>query len=243
MINPEITEAQFTQTIFNEVELAKASVPFPRTSDIDLVWAVSSTGTVYEPAELGPDHPYTGIAFDKDIVDEGVSIVRDVTALRLDKSVRRLAPSDFADAGPSLLYNGEHEGMPGNKFPMQVAHFEQYSREPGFGVPLSNVIIGDIDDVNTHAQVRQVATLLHEQRGQEGPNFDKIAAVCGIGHGIRVGRYITHLRRLMPKETQIVPAFVSHGEEREDRIAALEAGKAWQYYNKGDLALDSAFFQ
>jgi hypothetical protein len=99
--------------------------------------------------------------------------------------------------------------------------------------------MGHIEEPNTPAQVRQLAEML-----QDDDSLRHFAAVCGIGHSVRVGRYIQHARTtlgLMPEGTRVTPAFVEQGD-RDDRIATLETTKAIHYLEKGDLSLDSAFF-
>lgn len=86
---------QLTQTIFAEVEQAKHGGPFIVRSDVNLVWAVSSTGTVTEPAELGQENPYTGVLFDRDIVDESVRISTRCYSLARRQSNRRCDTSRY----------------------------------------------------------------------------------------------------------------------------------------------------
>lgn len=157
--------------------------------------------------------------------------------MRVDKAIDDVTLRDIETYGPAMLYNGERPGLPNGKWPKQNEHFEELVSGPEFPIPRSNIIIGKIDEANTRAQVRQLAGLLHNN-----PEMKNLVATCGIGHSIRVGRYVEHDRHLMPIETSILPAFVSQGEDREDRIARLETGKAIQYWQMGHLAAKSAFF-
>ncbi|HEY5695250.1 MAG TPA: hypothetical protein VIQ80_00220 [Candidatus Saccharimonadales bacterium] len=230
-------ERAFVHNALNELyELHER--PFEATPDIDIVWAVSSVGTVKEAADLGPDNPYSGELWDLGIVDNSVRVVREVTALRLNKPVEEITPEDIEAAGPTLLYNGETPGLPHSKFPQQNKHFEELVSEPGFPIPRSKIVIGELDDANTVAQVRQIADHLHEQG-----DMRKIAVVCGLPHATRVGRYIEHHRGLFPGDTAFVAAPVGQGDlKRQSSIAALELRKARNYRAKGHLAVRSAFF-
>lgn len=242
MLRPSYSAEAFERTTREEVLLAKRLAPLvitPDHVDIGLVWGVSSTGTVYEAANLGPDNPYSGIVFDRAIVDEGARIVRDITALRTGKYPEDIKPIDIERHGPSLLYNGEYPGMDGGKFPNQIPHFEDYVETEGFMVPRSNIVVGWIEQPNTPDQVRQLAGVLREDE-----NLQHFAAVCGVGHSVRVGRYIQHARKelgIISEDICITAAFVAQAD-RDTHIAALETRKAMTYLEKGDLSIESAFF-
>lgn len=232
-------ERKFVHSVVEELWAAKESLPFKPTPDVDLVWVVSSVGTVKEPADLGPDSPYTGALFDRGVVDEGVRVVREVTALRAGKPVEDVTPDDIEASGPTLLYNGESPGLPHSKFPNQNRHFRELTEEEGFPIPRSKIIVGDIDEANTPAQVRQIAEYL------EGRDVAvrKVAVVCGLPHITRVGRYVERHKALLPEGISLVVDPVPQEEgNKETEIATLEVKKARQYLKKGDLAVRSVFF-
>ena len=252
--NPDVpSKREFISRAIKELWEAREE-PSELTDDIDLVWAVSSTGTVEEPAyiknpETGEliDSPYNGVLFDKEIVDNAISTVVEVTALRLGKDVSEVTREDVAAHGPTLLYNGETPGLPNSKFPNQIKHFKKYlkklSKDPKFPIPRHKVVAGKIDDANTVAQVRQLSGYLHGQSEKSHP-VRRMAVVSGLGHSIRVGRYLQQHMDSLPEDLDITPVFVmqddEEGHQRESKIVALELKKALVYRKLGHLAETSA---
>jgi hypothetical protein len=240
MIDPKDygSERTFVRDALNELYKFNA-IPFVSTADIDLVWSVSSMSTVKEPGNVSPDSPYSGnILWDRDLVDNAVRIVREVTALRLGKSVEKVNTGDIEASGPTLLYNGATPDLPNTNFPKQNQHFEELVSEPDFPIPRSKIVIGKLEGISTPFQVRQIARYLREQ-----PNLHKVVVVCGLPHTIRLGRYIEHFIDQFPGDVSFVAAPVEQGDYlTQSAIVALEIQKAIAYKNKGDLAVKSIFF-
>ncbi|QQS65310.1 hypothetical protein IPO96_02030 [Candidatus Saccharibacteria bacterium] len=212
------------------------------TPDIDVVWALSTPGTVKEPAsfpEGEKDNPYEGTMFNKGTIVRSVEIVLEVTALRLGKPVSGVTREDVALHGPTLYYNGESEQNPGTRFPQQNQHFLELSQQQDFPIPPEKVVICPIIEVNTPGQVKQLAEYLTGKL----PDTRKVAVVHGVPHAARTGRYLEKYKGDFPESTTMVPFLVDQNEKgNQSRLAVLEAGKAAIYGAKGDLDARSSFF-
>lgn len=215
----------------------------PITEDIDLVWAISAPGTVKDVANFPEgmrNNPYQGTKFNEGIVNRSVEIVLEVTALRLGKEVEDVTKDDIKEHGPILFYNGESEAnVQKGSFPLQNEHFKELVEREDFPVPLEKIVIGELEKANTPGQVEQISELL-----THFPKVRKIAAVCGIPHTVRVGRYIEHYSDRLPEGIEVA-SFPVHLNETdvESKLVALEIGKAAIYAEKGDLSRNSSFFK
>ncbi|QQS18937.1 hypothetical protein IPL68_02665 [Candidatus Saccharibacteria bacterium] len=217
--------------------------PTEPTEDIDLVWALSAPGTVKTPAqfEQEPENPYNGESFNVGIVNHAVSVVLKVTALRTGKTVEEVTKDDIINRGPKLLYNGESLKTKGTRFSSQNEDFLELCRHVDFPIPFQNIIIGEIAEAHTPAQVKQLAELLRRDDGVPPPR--KVAVVCGIPHMVRTGRYLQHFRTLFSDGTSFVPSVIPQGsKEKMSKLTALEVRKALFYAAVGHLDPSSIFF-
>lgn len=73
--------------VLEELWYTREHLPFKPSADIDMVWVFSAPGTVNDEPNAGP---YKDRLFNLDLINEGVRIVQEVTALRLHKSVNEI---------------------------------------------------------------------------------------------------------------------------------------------------------
>jgi len=218
--------------VLEELWDTRESLPFQPSANIDMVWVFSAPGTVSDEPNAGP---YRGKLFNLELIEEGIRIGREVTALRLGKPVDDVTKEDIEAVGPVLFYNGERQ-IKGHKYP-QNEHLEALIAEPDFAFPESKVLIDDIDEANTPGQVKQLA----ERLGSQPKHFTNIAVVSAFQHSPRVGRYLEKYKGLFLKEVRFYNAATAQ-THNESAIAGLEARKVLGYYRAGHLAAHSAFY-
>lgn len=217
--------------VIEELWATRETLPLQPTADIDLVWVVSTPGTVKELPDIPPyDAALTNLA----LIKEGIGIVSAVTGLRLDKPANDINGADIDAAGPILLYNGESAAA-GDKY-AQNEHLRELAAQPGFLIPPSKLVVADIEEINTPGQIKQLAGFVEGSQGK----IRKIAVVSGYQHSVRVGRYLEHHRELFPEGVEFVNAAVGLSDN-ESAIAAVEARKVLRYYRAGHLARNSYF--
>lgn len=116
------------------------------SADVDIVWAVSQPGTVFDVPKCGV---YKGLLNDLMVVKSGIDVVKKVTALRLG-----IADIDVTEEvslfGPLLYYNGEDLNTPGYNY-LQNSDFELGLYSGAFPIPHSNVVIDSIEAMGTHS--------------------------------------------------------------------------------------------
>lgn len=209
---------------------------FLPTTDIDMVWVLSAPGTAFEESK---DGAYSGASFDRMNIDRGVQIVIEVTALRLNKDVERVTREDVQNSGPVLFYNGE-DANTNRVMYLQNEAFRELVNDPEFPIPPTNIIIDSIPTISTAPQVKGMAEYLNKMENLPR----KIATVSLFPHGPRVGRYIKHYQDSFPDGVEFVNAPVSVKEvmgEKAIGTVMREVRKVPLYFDKGDLASDSAF--
>lgn len=218
--------------VLEELWYTREHLPFKPSADIDMVWVFSAPGTVNDEPNAGP---YKDRLFNLDLINEGVRIVQEVTALRLHKSVNEITKLEIESDGPVLFYNGERASK-GHNYP-QNEHFEALVADPNFPLPVSKVLIDDIEEVNTPGQIKQLAERLENKSEQ----FSNIAVVSAVQHSLRVGRYLEKYKDLFSDKVYFYNA-ASAQTHNESAIAGLEARKVLGYYRAGHLAAHSMFY-
>lgn len=221
--------SELVHTVVDELRELKQRPPFEPTADIDMVWVISQPGTAKSPSE---DGIYKGISSDRKVIDYGVQLVIQITALRLGKNIAEITQDDIESNGPTLFYNGEDKDTENSAY-MQNEDFEKLVLEPGFPIPRSKIVIDHIPRLGTHTQVQEFASFLHKSNPPE-----KVAVVSMIHHSRRVGRYLSHYWHLFPEGVTLVNAPVAE-THKPVGTTFREVGKIVKYAEKGDLAKDS----
>ncbi|MBI4064902.1 hypothetical protein HY409_00830 [Candidatus Gottesmanbacteria bacterium] len=221
---------ELVRNVIHEIRDAYERPPFTPTPDIDLVWVVSLPGTVFTPSD---DGMYRGRVADREIVDAGVHIVLQITALCLHKNPEEISKEDVERAGPTFFYNGEDKT---NGRYAQIEDFEVLVATTEFPIPQAKVSIRHLtDESNTPGQVKNIAQFL-----RQNPQFKNIAVVARVHHQRRVARYLKHYIQLFPPDVNLLDASVP---ETQDIVGTTlrEARRIVKYAKKGDLAEEPYF--
>jgi hypothetical protein len=234
-LNPGYSPA-LTHQIVTEMQALRDATPFEATTDIDTVWVLSAPGTYYQEAT---DGVYTG-PFDRNNIEVGIHVVRDVTALRLGKDEAVVTEDDVAEYGPLFYYNGESASTPGNKYP-QNQDLERAIARGDFPLPASRVLIRDILTANTPGQIIDMAAYCRAQAESPDGQVPHHVAIVGLSpHLPRVGRYLEKYRDDYPDgiDFRRVPVPV---EKHGVGAAVRETKRIMQYLAAGHLAATSLF--
>ncbi len=181
--NPTLTpERQWARQVIKEYREHKNPPP---STDIDLVWVLAGH-FVYEP-DLSPDFDngfpqlYQTIFAQEEVerINLGIELVRQITAMRLNKNVSEVTKADIAKHGPIFLYNGRLD---------QNENLHKASQNPSFPIPPEKLRIEKIADDfdpknnNTYTQFQRFPQdLLGNSR--------KIAVVSSLYHLPRIARH------------------------------------------------------
>ncbi|HJY98680.1 MAG TPA: hypothetical protein VJ227_03130 [Patescibacteria group bacterium] len=206
-------------------EIREARPPHP-AKDIDIVWVLSAPGTIKEPSG---DGIYNGEIANWVSIQAGISLVRKITALRLDKKPEEVTKKEIEVFGPALYYNGEDRNTQNVKY-LQNEALKEAIKDSNFPLPESKVVIDHIDTIGTPAQVQGMARFLRST-GFEG----KVAVVSMIHHSRRLARYLRHYGDLMPDNVQFVNAYIPETVNSLGKTLR-EVRKIVKYTQKGDLA-------
>lgn len=222
-------QRDLVRSIISELRQKKEQKAFQPTPDIDMVWVVSLPGTVSTPSD---DGIYQGRMADKEIVDAGVDLVTQITAMRLHKPVKDVSKDDIAQSGPTFFYNGEDRTH--GKY-AQNEDLQRLVDTPEFPIPPGKVTIRNIEEMNTVGQVKNIAEFLHQN-----PQFKKIAVVARVHHQRRVARYLEQLRGLLPQDVELLDASVPETQKHVGSTLR-EVRKIVRYAKKGDLTEEPYF--
>lgn len=223
---PRRESRQLEHTVLDELRAHKEK-PFVPTPDIDMVWVVSQPGTALKPSS---DGIYKGVSTDRKVIDYGIDLIKEITALRLGKDVSEVTRYDIESSGPVLFYNGEDNTTENSAYP-QNEDLETLAQEPDFPIPRSKIVIQHIPKLGTHTQVQELASYLQLQHGPPR----KIAVVSMGPHSPRVSRYLQHYKDLLPKDVKLVNAPVFEADKPVGKLFR-EIGKIVKYAEKGDLS-------
>lgn len=221
---------ELARNVIHELRDAYERPPFAPTPEIDLVWVVSLPGTVFTPSE---DGIYAGRLADREIVDAGVYMVLQITALRLHKNPEEISKEDVEQVGPIFFYNGEDKT---NGRYAQIEDLKTLVATAEFPIPQAKVTVRHLtDESNTPGQVKNIAKFLHQN-----PQFKKIAVVARVHHQRRVARYLKHFIQLFPPDVQLIDASVP---ETQNIVGTTlrEVRKIVEYAKRGDLAEEPYF--
>ena len=219
------------------IEQEKSEV-FKITPDIDIVWVLSQPGTYLTPPENGP---YKGINLNKKVIDCGVDLVKQITSLKLKQNGEKnfsdnISKLDIINNGPILFYNGEDKNLEGFQY-TQNEDFEQVINSNEFPLPKEKIIIDNIDQKNTPAQVSSFMNFFKNY-----PDIHKVLVISSLSHSRRVGRYLEDFRIKHPdlflSNIEFIGVFVSE-DENKFGITLNEMRKIKRYYQKGDLSENS----
>lgn len=224
-------QRELVKTVIQELRQKKEQVPLQPTSNIDMVWVVSLPGTVLTPSQ---DGIYKGELADREVVFAGADLVRQITALRLNKKAEEITKEDVAENGPLLYYNGEN--LKTGKY-AQNEDLAKLVATPEFPIPESKVKIMDIAENNTPGQVKQLAEFLHDDNNAA---IRKIAVVGSSPHQRRTARYITHHRNLFPDNITFLDASVPPTTHQVGKTLR-EVRKIPLYFEKGHLVKEPEF--
>lgn len=209
--------------VIGEMRKAEEGPPFTPTPDIEMVWVVSLPGTVFTPPQ---DGIYAGRLADREIVDAGADLVRQITALRLNKHPEEVSKADIGQAGPTFFYNGEDKT---NGRYAQIEDLGALVATPEFPIPQAKVTIRHLTEPNTPGQVKNIAEFL-----RQNPHYKKVAVVARVHHQRRVARYLEKYKQFFPPDVQLVDISVP---ETQDQVGATlrEVRKIIEYTKRGDL--------
>lgn len=205
--------------------------PFCPTPDIGVVWVLSAPGTV---KEISQDGSYAGVSSDLTNVEYGLDLVRQITALRLQKPVEEVTKEDIGSRGPLFYYNGEDGDTESTRYP-QNQHLAELAATPEFPIPESRIFIDHIKVAHTPAQVESIAHYLEEH-----PEIKKVAVVSIGAHSARVGRYLEHYKSILPESVDFInaPAAQTHNPVG---TTLREIHKIQQYQAMNHLSENSYF--
>lgn len=218
--------SELVHKVVDELRELKEAPPFEPTADIDMVWVISQPGTAKSPSE---DGIYKGVSSDRKVIDYGVELVRQITALRLGKNVAEVTREDVESSGPVLFYNGEDKDTENWAY-TQNEDFEEITQDPGFPIPRSKIVIGHIPQLGTPTQVEGFANYLQHIQLPE-----KVAVVSMIHHSRRVSRYLNHYWHLFPEGVTLLNAPVAETHKLVG-TTLREVRKIADYAQKGDLS-------
>lgn len=221
---------RYLHEVVNELRRDKES-PFVPTADIGMVWVLSAPGTALE---ISTDGAYAGSSSDLANINHGIDIVKQITALRVDKEAQDVTKDDIAAYGPILYYNGEDESTADQHY-KQNEHLALLASDPEFPIPTSNLVIDHIDRANTPAQVEGIARYL-----ADCDYHGKIATVSIGAHSARVGRYLDHYKSILPEDVQFLNAAAIQ-TNNPIGTGLREVKKVGEYTEKGFMSPESVF--
>ncbi|OGD94982.1 hypothetical protein A3A48_01540 [Candidatus Curtissbacteria bacterium RIFCSPLOWO2_01_FULL_37_9] len=160
------------------------------TVDIDMVWVFSGHSTYDEQLHPSPHaYPITDYTElfrkeDRQRIERGIRLVREITALRLKKPEEEVTEDNIKNAGPIFLYNGT--GRQNHVLREAIANGK-------IALPRDNIIISEISpefdptpqDANTKTQFEEFPADLLQQVVDKK---HKIAAVSHLYHLLRIRR-------------------------------------------------------
>lgn len=162
----------------------------PITEDIDIVWPISGRGNYSgQPTEYLLHNPEFASSElfridDRDQTNFAAQLVKQITALRLNKDIADITPEDIIGHGPVLLYNGTN---------VQNEQLKKAIDSSSFPLPKEAVRIeklsetDDPKDANTRTQFERFPQELLEDLISSG---HKIALVQARWHLPRIARTI-----------------------------------------------------
>ncbi|OGD90161.1 hypothetical protein A2W45_00520 [Candidatus Curtissbacteria bacterium RIFCSPHIGHO2_12_41_11] len=160
------------------------------TPDIDIVWVFSGHSTYDEQLQPSPlaytitDYAKFFRKEDRQRIARGIGLVKEVTALRLNKDKSEITEEDIQKAGPIFFYNGT--GRQNHVLREAIA-------DGKIALPQDKIIISEISpkldptpqEANTKTQFEQFPDdLLQKILGHKG----KIAIVSHLYHLLRIRR-------------------------------------------------------
>jgi hypothetical protein len=228
-MNPDDkSKNELTRIVQHEVEylVRHASHP-PIHIDIDAVWVFSGPGTFFTP--LDPGEPAHFAWMDRYRILYGLSIVRKITAKRLQKSFEAITRHDILEHGPLFIYNGN---------PEENAALRKAFSGAGHSMPQEKIIIVDnVEKENISVPIQntldQVESFPTKLIGREIRH--RIAVVSHAAHLSRILRYLEEYQ-IFPDNIVVELFPVKDSEKNTMLDTKEETDKIWEYFQKGDLS-------
>ena len=204
----------------------KRKIVFQPTADIDMIWVISGPGTYDSTPNTGL---YKGLPKDKERIDAGVGIVRQVTALRFGVGVSEITKEMIGQNGPVFYYNGEEFGQ--GAFPQNPSLRDAVAKDD-FPLPPSKVVIRTLTEIFTPGQIKDLVAYLKNHL-----EIKKIAVVTHGPHQRRVARYVQKYMDIFPPGIAFVDAAIP---EKDVAVGGTlgEIKRIVKYVEKGDLSVD-----
>ena len=161
------------------------------TTDIDIVWVFSGHSTYDEQLQPSP-HAYAITDYteffrkeDRQRIERGIELVKEVTALRLSKEKSAVTEEDIQKSGPIFFFNGT--GRQNHVLKEAIA-------DGKITLPYDKIVISEISpkldptpqEANTKTQFEQFPNDLLQQIAKDK---HKIAAVSHLYHLMRIRRH------------------------------------------------------
>lgn len=202
--------------------------------DIGLIWILSAPGT---PLLAPTEGIFAGRQLNRERIERGVELAREVTALKLSKPVAELTQEDLEHA-PILYYNGESAAnrTTNPKAEFQNEDFQTYISRNEFPLNTSRVVVDPLEEIFTPGQIKGLVRYV-----ENNLSINKVAVVTHSTHMVRVGRYIEKYKNLFPN-TEFVAYPVCESEVLYGSLKG-EIKRIKDYSAKGDLAEKSIFSQ
>ena len=221
-MNPEDLKKEVTR----EIDFFEKFDP-QVTADIDAIHVFSGPGTFLTPLKERDEDWMAW--FDQARLSKGILLVLQVTSLRTNKPLHKIAKEDIEKAGPYLIYNG---------IPIENKVFRSCINLPDFPIPQSKIIIADeIEENGTKRPIKhtgdQVATLPTHLLGNEIKG--SIALVSNAPHFIRILRYLTRYKTI-PEHFSIIPFPIASRPDWAKKATDHAVQKLFAYLALGYLS-------
>lgn len=198
----------------------------PIHTNTDAVWVFSGPGTFLKALEQGEESMTRWM--DRYRILYGLSIVKQITAKKLKKSLSEITQKDILESGPFFIYNGTKE---------ENEDIRKALRQDLSILPMEKVIL--IDKVISEKSIQPIENTLDQVKSFPKELIGKeitsrIAIVSHAPHIPRILRYFEEFN-LFP-ESVTVEVFSLTPIHSEAFYMHEEMEKIWQYFQKGDLS-------
>lgn len=162
----------------NELKELAENAPKPQTS-WQIIWVLSGPEVDFEGKSVKDEMTVPGYNQTKQRLETGMELVKQITALRLNKKPGEVTPEDIKQTGPKIYYNGTQEH---NDFCRELA-LPGGLMQTAYNFPGENVIITANNKItNTNDQFDDLPANL-------AGNNQQIVLISDLYHLPRVKRY------------------------------------------------------